>query len=143
MISKKENHITFLKQEVNNLKIEQQLSNPNVIKNIQEIKNLFISNVCSTIPNAFWTRKKHIVSLPYESNFCEKYIPTKSRAIHMNQEMEKICIKEINDLKSKGLIRDSKSLWSCSAFYVMNAAELERGVPRLVINYKPLNKVLK
>nr|KYP55094.1 polyprotein [Cajanus cajan] len=25
----------------------------------------------------------------------------------------------------------------------MNAAEHERGAPRLVINYKPLNKVLK
>nr|KYP56050.1 polyprotein [Cajanus cajan] len=25
----------------------------------------------------------------------------------------------------------------------MNASELERGAPRLVINYKPLNKVLK
>nr|KYP56455.1 polyprotein [Cajanus cajan] len=43
----------------------------------------------------------------------------------------------------KGLIRNSKSPWSCLAFYVMNAAEQERGAPRLVINYKPLNKVLK
>ena len=33
--------------------------------------------------------------------------------------------------------------WSCPAFYVQKNAELERGVPRLVINYKPLNKVLE
>ena len=26
---------------------------------------------------------------------------------------------------------------------VINASEVERGAPRLVINYKPLNKVLK
>ena len=28
-------------------------------------------------------------------------------------------------------------------FYVQKNAEIERGVPRLVINYKPLNKVLE
>ena len=61
----------------------------------------------------------------------------------MNEELEKTCRKEIQDLKSKGLIRDSKSPWSCSAFYVINSAEIERGAPRLVINYKPLNKVLQ
>ena len=43
----------------------------------------------------------------------------------------------------KGLIKPSKSPWSCTAFYVNNAAEQERGVHRLVINYKPLNNVLK
>jgi len=41
------------------------------------------------------------------------------------------------------LIRPSKSHWSCVAFYVNNAAEKEWGVPRLLINYKPLNKVLQ
>ncbi|MCH80518.1 hypothetical protein A2U01_0001287, partial [Trifolium medium] len=30
----------------------------------------------------------------------------------------------------KGLIRNSKSPWSCTAFYVNKAAEKERGVPR-------------
>nr|KYP66817.1 polyprotein [Cajanus cajan] len=43
----------------------------------------------------------------------------------------------------KKLIRPSKSPWSCTAFYVQNASEIERGEPRMVINYKPLNKVLK
>ena len=41
------------------------------------------------------------------------------------------------------LIRLSKSPWGCAAFYVQNVVELERGAPRLVINYKPLNKVLQ
>ena len=41
------------------------------------------------------------------------------------------------------LIRLSKSPWSCAAFYVQNVVELERGAPRLIINYKPLNKVLQ
>jgi len=61
----------------------------------------------------------------------------------MSLELQEHCKKEIKDLLDKNLIRASKSPWSCSAFYVMNAAELERGSPRLVINYKPLNKVLE
>ena len=32
---------------------------------------------------------------------------------------------------------------SCAAFYVQKVYEIERGTPRLVINYKPLNKVLQ
>ena len=50
---------------------------------------------------------------------------------------------KINDLLEKKIIRYSKSPWSCPAFYVQKNAKLERGVPRLVINYKPLNKVLE
>ena len=61
----------------------------------------------------------------------------------MNFELLEHCKKEINDLLAKGLIRKSQSPWSCSAFYVNKNAEIERGVPRLVINYKPLNKALQ
>ena len=61
----------------------------------------------------------------------------------MNPKMEQICRQEIKDLENKGLIRKSKSPWSCSAFYVIKNAEIKRGTPRLVINYKPLNKVLR
>jgi hypothetical protein len=31
----------------------------------------------------------------------------------------------------------------CAAFYVNKNSKIERGTPRLVINYKPLNKALK
>ena len=84
-----------------------------------------------------------MVSLPYEKNFNEKQIPTKARPIQMSPELLEYCKKEINDLLSKKLIRTSHSSWSCVAFYVQKASELERGTPRLVINYKPLNKVLQ
>ena len=57
----------------------------------------------------------------------------------MNKELLSYCEKEIQDLLDKKLIRKSKSPWSCSAFYVKKHAELERGTPRLVINYKPLS----
>jgi len=61
----------------------------------------------------------------------------------MNQQTLEHCRKEINQFIEKGLIGKSKSPWSCAAFYVNNANERERGKPRMVINYKPLNNVLK
>ena len=84
-----------------------------------------------------------MVSLPYEKDFNEKQIPTKARLIQMSLELLEYCKKEINDLLNKKLIRPSHSPWSCAAFYVQKASEIERGTPRLVINYKPLNKVLQ
>ena len=84
-----------------------------------------------------------MVSLPYENFFNEKQIPTKVRPIQMNPELLEYCKKEINDLLSKRLIRPSHYLRSCAAFYVQKASEIERRTPRLVINYKPLNKVLQ
>ena len=61
----------------------------------------------------------------------------------MSQELMEFCKAEIEDLLSKEIIRKSKSPWSCPAFYVQKNAEIEKGIPRLVINYKPLNKVLE
>ncbi|XP_049415315.1 uncharacterized protein LOC125878170 [Solanum stenotomum] len=68
---------------------------------------------------------------PKQNNFSEENIPTKSRPCQMNTELVEFCKKEIDNLLQKGLIKPSKSPWSCTAFYVNNAAEKERGVPRL------------
>ena len=76
-----------------------------------------------------------MVSLPYEKDFSEKQIPTKARPIQMNPEILEYCKKEIQDLLDKKLIRPSHYPWSCETFYVHKNAELERGTPRLVINY--------
>ena len=78
-----------------------------------------------------------------KQDFLKKNIPTKARPSQMNHEVLNFCQKEIQGLLEKKLIRKSQSPWSCSAFYVNKNAELERGVPRLVINYKPLNTALK
>ncbi|XP_049414764.1 uncharacterized protein LOC125877544 [Solanum stenotomum] len=88
-------------------------------------------DICADHPSAFWNRKKHIVTLPYENNFSEDNIPTKSRPCQMNAELAECCKKEIDNLLQKGLIKPSKSPWSCTAFYVNNAAKKERGVPRM------------
>ena len=84
-----------------------------------------------------------MVSLPYEKYFNEKQISTKARPIQMRPELLEYYKKEINDLLSKKMIRPNHSPWSCAAFYVHKASEIERDTPRLVINYKPLNKVLQ
>lgn len=60
----------------------------------------------------------------------------------MSKELFMHCQDERQDLLKNNLIRPSKSPWSCSPFYVYKAFKIEQGAPRLVINYKLLNKVL-
>ena len=50
---------------------------------------------------------------------------------------------EMDELLKMGLVREEKSEWNCHSFYVNKHSERVRGKPRLVINYIPLNKVLK
>ncbi|XP_049406143.1 uncharacterized protein LOC125869745 [Solanum stenotomum] len=88
-------------------------------------------DICADHPSAFCNQKKHIVTLPNEDNFSEDEIPTKSRPCQMNSKLVELCKKEIDNLLQKGLIKPSKSHWSCTAFYVNNATEKERGVPRM------------
>uniref|UniRef100_M1DL10 Zinc knuckle family protein n=1 Tax=Solanum tuberosum TaxID=4113 RepID=M1DL10_SOLTU len=88
-------------------------------------------DICADLPSAFWNQKKHIVTLPYEDNFSEDDIPTKSCPCQMNAELVEFYKKEIDNLLQKGLIKPSKSPWSCTAFYVNNAAEKECGIPRM------------
>ncbi|KAL4179353.1 hypothetical protein AMTRI_Chr13g119620 [Amborella trichopoda] len=139
----KERFLCTLKQEIKYKVIEEQLQISSIQQKIQALQQQIETSVCSEHPNAFWERKKHSISLPYESGFDEKQIPTKARPIQMNTILLDMCRKEVNELTHKKLIRPSSSPWSCSAFYVNKNAEKEQGVPRLVINYKPLNKVLK
>ena len=139
----KEKQICLIKDELHHKRIDAQLEQNSFKVKIQEFQKLLEDHICSEHPNAFWHRKKHIVSLPYENDFDEKKISTKARPIQMSKELLKFCKAEIQGLLDKNLIRKSKSLWSCSAFYVNKNAKIERGVPRLVINYKPLNTALK
>ena len=143
MVEPKKNHVNFLKQEINMIRIEEQLKVKKTQDAIENLKNNIVREVCSNIPNAFWHRKQHEVELPYELDFSERHIPTKAKPIKMNKDLLSYCEKEIQDLLDKKLIRKSKSPWSCSTFYVQKQVELERGTPRLVINYKPLNDALR
>jgi len=142
-IEKKISQINFLKDEVSFNNIQIQLEKPQLKEKIQTLIQHIQSTICSDLPHAFWNWKKHIVDLPCEKDFHEKQIPTKGIPIQMNEELLQYCQKEIKDLLDKGFIRKSQSPWSCATFYVNKQVELERGTPRLVINYKPLNQALQ
>ncbi|KAL4182779.1 hypothetical protein AMTRI_Chr11g151960 [Amborella trichopoda] len=139
----KENFLGSLQLEIKHKLTREKLQSLEIIQKIQNLKSFIEKEICSELPNAFWHRRQHIVGLPYEPSFSETKIPTKARPIQMNTELLQTCQIEINNLLQKKLIRPSSSPWSCFAFYVNKNTEQERGVPRLVINYKPLNKVLK
>ena len=61
--------------------------------NLIQKKKQIEQDLCSTIPNAFWNRKKHKVSLPYVEGFDETQIPTKARPIQMNTQLLEYCKK--------------------------------------------------
>ena len=109
MVEAKKNHVNFLKQEINMIRIEEQLKVKKTQDAIENLKNNIVREVCSNIPNAFWHRKQHEVELPYELDFSERHIPTKAKTIQMNKDLLSYCEKEIQDLLDKKLIRKSKS----------------------------------
>ncbi|XP_030923368.1 uncharacterized protein LOC115950286 [Quercus lobata] len=143
LINAKTQHLKYLGNELSYKRTDEQLACKDYQSDIRKFEDILKQDVCSDLPTAFWHRKRHEVALPYVKDFHEKNIPTKARPIQMSQELMDTCKVEIEDLLKKGIIRNSRSPWSCPAFYVQKNAEIERGVPRLVINYKPLNKVLE
>ena len=143
LINRKTQHLKYIKNDLRHKKIEEQLTCKTIQTEIKELEEKLKQEVCSDLPTTFWHRKRHKVALPYVKDFSKKDIPTKAQPIQMSQELVEFCRSEINDLLSNRIIRNSKSPWSCPAFYVQKNAKIERGVPRLVNNYKPLNKVLE
>ena len=143
LISAKTQHLEYLNDDVKHKKVEEQLACKNIQEEIKKFEEKLKQKICSDLPIAFWHRKRHQVALLYVKDFNEKDILTKARPIQISQELMDFCKVEIEGLLRKGIIRKSRSPWSCPAFYVQKNAEIERGVPRLVINYKPQNKVLE
>ncbi|KAG5586677.1 hypothetical protein H5410_047111 [Solanum commersonii] len=101
-------------------------------------------NIFDTLKSAKVQEKIKLISekmaidicVDHPNDFSEENITTKSRPCQMNTELVEFCKKEIDNLLQKGLIKPSKSPWSCTAFYVNNAAEKERGVPKYPIPNK-------
>ncbi len=83
----------FLKQDLEYKRVKEQLESPLLKQKILNFENKIKNENCADIPNAFWHRKQHIVNLPYEPDFNERNIPTKTRPIQMNQELLEHCKK--------------------------------------------------
>ena len=94
----KRKQICHLQEEISYLRIEEQLQNPSLLLKIKDFSELIKKRICSDLPNAFWERKKHIISLPYEPDFDERNIPTKARPTQMNFELLEHCKREILSL---------------------------------------------
>ena len=61
------------------------------IKNkIQIILHQFHNEICSDISNTFCDRKKHVISLPYKSDFDGKIISTKARPAQIEKDYLKV-----------------------------------------------------
>ncbi|KAG5590297.1 hypothetical protein H5410_040811 [Solanum commersonii] len=108
LIEMKQKHINYLQLEIFSMNIFDTLKATKVQEKIKIISEQMAIDICADHPSAFWNRKKHIVTLPYEDDFSEENIPTKSRPCQMNSELVEFCKKEIDNLLQKGLIKPSK-----------------------------------
>ena len=134
--------VNAMTTHLEDLQIQKSLTeSPNQSKEIIQLK-LALQAQCNDNPTAFWHIFKHEVRLPYHSEFTSSDIPQRSKAIPMNAIEKDLCHKEIQQLLEKGMISPSHSSWGCFAFYVNKHSEIVRGVPRLVVNFKPLNNSL-
>ena len=106
-------------------------------KAIADLKAKFETDCCSEHPNAYWTKEKYFIDLKFRDDMAE-VLQKAYAAVMSPSEREK----EIAKLLEKGLIEPSKSSWACRVFVVNKHSEQKWGKPRLVVNYKPLNKVL-
>lgn len=108
---------------------------------ISQLQASFEKDCCLEDPQAFWNKECYGVSLPSKDERMK--VPSKANYIAMNAEDRKTIQEEIKELLKKKLIRISSSSWTCSAFYMEKHSKVVRGMKRLVINYKPLNKAFK
>uniref|UniRef100_M1DDN2 Zinc knuckle family protein n=1 Tax=Solanum tuberosum TaxID=4113 RepID=M1DDN2_SOLTU len=95
LINMKQKHVDSLQLELFSMNIFDTLRSTKVQEKIKLISEQIAIDICADHPSAFWNRKKHIVTLPYEDTFSEDDIPTKSRLCQMNAEF---CRKEIDSL---------------------------------------------
>ncbi|KAK3195760.1 hypothetical protein Dsin_027070 [Dipteronia sinensis] len=62
------------------------LADPHMQEKIKQFQAQIEREVCSSFPNAFWDWKKHIVSLPYNTDFSEKGLwPALEVAVPVNE----------------------------------------------------------
>ena len=73
----KQKHVDYLQLEIFSMNIFDTLKSAKVQENIKLISEKMAIDICADHPSAFWNRKKHIVTLPYEDDFSMENIPTK------------------------------------------------------------------
>ncbi|KAL9674537.1 hypothetical protein QQ045_030809 [Rhodiola kirilowii] len=127
--------------------------NKNQLLNVLSIKdrlqNQFTLEICRNNPNAFWDKRKHIVSILSKEGFNKDQIlkafdeSTKNNSCETDSAYIKMCKEEIVILSHKGLVDPRESSWSGTAFYFRKNSKQDKGISRLIINYEPFIKILK
>ncbi|KAG5589385.1 hypothetical protein H5410_039899 [Solanum commersonii] len=62
LLVSKNNQVSFIKQEINNIEVNHILQNPKLQEKIAILRNQFSIDICGDHPNAFWNRKKHSIA---------------------------------------------------------------------------------
>ena len=104
--------------KINRIVKNAELHGPQVLENILAKLR---TDCTASRPDAFWTREKYFVSLPYKENYTPK--PQKASANHMSPSEQELFRQEINQLLEQKLIEPCKSPWACLAFYVNKHSE--------------------
>lgn len=107
---------------------------------IQDIKQKIETDCTSNYPDAFWMKEQYFVDLPYCEGYADR--PQKTSANYMSPSELEYCKTEIAELLKRKRIEPSRSPWASPAFYVNKHSEQKKGKPRMVINYRALNKAL-
>jgi hypothetical protein len=91
LIKSKEKHVKFLQDEIHFQRIERQLKCEILQQKIEKFQSQLNHEVCSSLPNAFWNRKTHVVKLPYIKDFNERIFRTtfslKYSSIHVLKDL--------------------------------------------------------
>ena len=61
LLQQKQKKVKFLKKEIQYKKAEENLESKQIQDKIKQIQQQIENNLCSSIPNAFWNRKQHMV----------------------------------------------------------------------------------
>ncbi|KAK0606662.1 hypothetical protein LWI29_002314 [Acer saccharum] len=114
-----------------------------LFEHIQQKLLLLCANNHATFshPSPLWKNPDFFIKLPFKLN--EDTNPTKATHSGKSPSDLNLANEECNELLRQGLIEHTSSPWACQAFYVEKRSELLRGKKRLVMDYKPLNLLLR
>ena len=108
------------------------LANYPIHKYEPQIKELL--ECCAEVPNQFWAKEQHFMSLPYKDGM--DYASPNSL---LSRHAPRRGTMQNRDPSTYG----SKAHWASPAFYVNKHSEQIRGKKRLVIDYRKLNDCLQ
>ena len=116
LISANTQHLKYHEDDLRHKKVEEQLACKNIQAEIRKFEEKHKQEVCSDLPTTFWHRKETRGSSPICQRLQWKGYPNQSSTYPDEPRNMDFCKAKIEDLLKKGIIRKSRSPWSCPAF---------------------------